>query len=76
MELETDAATMIRQALMTGGTLEGIAKELGKLAALYPIECLPTQVPLFDASVGLEMQNAYTDGIMHIERLDLTIPGK
>ncbi len=73
------AAVSIRQALTTGGTLEGIATELGKLAAcypqhIYPTGGLPTQVPLFDAMVGLEMQNAYNDGIMHIERLDLTIP--
>jgi len=74
MELEKDAATMIRQALMTGVTLEGIAKELGKMATLYPIDCLPTHIPLFDAGVGLEMQNAYNAGILYIERMDLTTP--
>jgi hypothetical protein len=77
MELEKDAATMIRQALMAGGTLEGIAKELGKLAAqypdhIYPESKLPTSIPLFDAGIGLQMQNAYNAGIIYIERLDLT----
>lgn len=79
MELEQDAAIMIRQALMAGGTLEGIAKELGKLAAqypdhIYPESHLPVHIPLFDAGVGLQMQNAYSDGIMYIERMDLTKP--
>lgn len=76
MELERDAATMIRQALMSGGTLDGIAKELGKLAAqypnhIYPESCLSVHIPMFDAEVGLQMQNAYNDGIMYIERMDL-----
>jgi hypothetical protein len=77
MELEKDAATIIRQALMAGGTLEGIAKELGKLAAQYPSHifpesCLSIHIPLFDASTGLIMQDAYNDGITYIERMDLT----
>lgn len=79
MDLEKDAATMIRQALMAGGTLEGIAFELGKMAAQYPDHIYPesklsVHVPIFDAGVGLEMQNSYNDGIMHIERMDLTSP--
>lgn len=76
MELERDAATMIRQALMAGGTLDGIALELGKLAAQYPMHiypesCLSIYNPIFDASVGLEMLNAYNAGIMHVQRMDL-----
>jgi hypothetical protein len=76
MELERHAATMIRQALMTGGTLEGIARELGKMAVLYPIECLPQSDPIFNAQTGLEMLNAYNEGILYIQRMDLTIPNK
>lgn len=72
--LEQEAAIAIRHALMNGGSLEGIAREIGKLAALYPVPVLPTHIPLFDATVGLQMQNAYNDGIMHIERMDLTTP--
>lgn len=73
--LEQEAATVIRHVLMNGGSLEGIAREIGKLAVLYPVQVLPTHVPLFDAGVGLQMQNAYNDGIMHIERMDLTTNG-
>ncbi len=77
MDLEKDAATMIRQALMAGGTLEGIAKELGKMAAQYPSHIFPesrlsVHISLFDAESGLQMQNAYNEGIMYIERMDLT----
>lgn len=74
MDLEKEAAIAIRHALMNEGSLIGIAKELGKLAVLYPVKSLPINMPLFDSCVGLEMENAYKEGIIHIERMDLTTP--
>jgi hypothetical protein len=68
-DLEKDAACAIREVLIHGGSLEAIAKELGKLATLYPMPCLPLKQPLFDAQVGLEMGDAYQKGITHIVRL-------
>jgi hypothetical protein len=74
MELEQQAASLIRRVLQNGGSLEGIANELGKQAVLYPTPVLPTYDMLFDAQIGLEMQNAYYKGILHVERMDLTNP--
>lgn len=68
-ELEKDAACAIREVLYHGGTLEAIALELGKLAILYPIPCLPTNYPLFHAQTGLEMGQSYQDGIVHVIKL-------
>lgn len=67
-----EAAIAIRHALMNGGSLEGIALEIGKLAALYPVKELPTYEPLFQLHTTLEMMNAYNEGVMHIERMFLT----
>jgi hypothetical protein len=66
---EKDAACAIREVLIHGGSLEAIAKELGKLAILYPLPCLPLYKAPFDAQVGIEMGQEYIKGITHIERL-------
>ena len=76
MELEQEAAIAIRHVLQNGGSLVGIAMEIGKLSVLYPVVCLPKHDPIFNPQVGLEMLNAYNEGILYIERMDLTIPPK
>lgn len=69
MDQEKEAAALICRALRSGGTLEGIATELGKMAVLYPCDVLPTYDPIFNAQVGLIMESAYRDGIVHIKRM-------
>ncbi len=67
--IDKEAAIAIRHALMNGGSLVGIAREIGKLAILYPVKELPTHEPLFQPDVNFEMMNAYNEGMIFIERM-------
>jgi hypothetical protein len=63
-------ASALRSALLSGITLEMVAKELGIMAVLNPIKELPLSRPLFDCQVGADMHRAYLDGIISVREFE------
>jgi len=63
-------AASIRSALVSGITLEEIARECGVLSILSPDTTLPTSLPLFDSQVGLSMSRAYMEGIRSVREFE------